>query len=149
MTAPSWNSLTQTLAASAALALALVAMLLRRERRCDCLPRCARCGYIVRGVPSARCPECGSRLYPRGVRFPGFFRRPGPRPRVELWSLLVIAAWVAVVASWMAASGWTGAVDHADALNLLLASFVLAVLWLAGVCLLLLRFGRRGHERHK
>src|SRR4051794_8398677 len=95
----SWDLLAVTLTASAALAVALGVMLLRRGEKCDCLPRCARCGYGVRGVPSARCPECGAWLYPDGLRFPGRFRRAGPRPRVELWSLLGVAAWVGVLVS--------------------------------------------------
>ena len=143
----SWDLLTVTLAASAALAATAGAMLLRRDERCDCLPRCARCGYGVRGVPSARCPECGAWLYPDGLRFPGRFRRTGPRPRVELWSLLVIAAWVGVLVFSVLTPDGAGGVDHKGATNLLLASLLLAAVWLAGACLLLLRFGRRHRRR--
>ncbi len=25
-------------------------------------PRCRRCGYILRGLPEPRCPECGERI---------------------------------------------------------------------------------------
>lgn len=28
----------------------------------DGLPRCAACGYILKGLPEPRCPECGSTI---------------------------------------------------------------------------------------
>jgi len=31
-------------------------------------PRCPACGYVVRGLPSSVCPECGADLPPRRVR---------------------------------------------------------------------------------
>jgi tRNA(Ile2) C34 agmatinyltransferase TiaS len=33
-----------------------------RRRRAGLNPRCARCGYCVRGVREWRCPECGVSL---------------------------------------------------------------------------------------
>jgi hypothetical protein len=38
----------------------LVWHLLRRKPRLSVEPRCARCGYSLRGLPSPTCPECGS-----------------------------------------------------------------------------------------
>src|SRR5687768_8193859 len=44
-------------------------------------PRCGACGYIVRGIESLRCPECGSDLRAVGIdvgRRRGRFTPPGP-----------------------------------------------------------------------
>lgn len=51
-------------------------------------PRCARCGYPVRGLTGDVCPECGSDLSQRGaVLVPGVQPRSGPISRLICWSL--------------------------------------------------------------
>src|SRR3954453_23556332 len=37
-------------------------------------PPCRACGYAVRGLPSFRCPECGSDLREVGIDTPGMGR---------------------------------------------------------------------------
>jgi hypothetical protein len=37
-------------------------------------PSCRACGYAVRGLPSFRCPECGSDLREVGIDTPGMGR---------------------------------------------------------------------------
>src|SRR5947209_5344227 len=55
-------------------------------------PRCARCGYIVRGLDSRICPECGSKLYPDGIVYPRPRRRLAARPRAKhlAWTALLV-----------------------------------------------------------
>ncbi|MFI5380564.1 MAG: hypothetical protein ACHRHE_14805 [Tepidisphaerales bacterium] len=48
---------------------------------------CRRCNYLLKNLPSARCPECGTELTPRN-------RLPGRRrwPRMVIASILILAA---------------------------------------------------------
>jgi hypothetical protein len=49
-------------------------------------PLCGHCGYIVRGISSLTCPECGSDLREAGI-FPAGMRLPiGARGRIVIWS---------------------------------------------------------------
>ncbi len=50
---------------------------------------CGRCGYIVRGLPSFTCPECGSDLRQVGIRTAGQPRPLGPWTRAALWTLIL------------------------------------------------------------
>jgi hypothetical protein len=60
-------------------------------------PRCGQCGYIVRGIASLTCPECGSDLREVGI---DVGRAAAYRPRwwivvglAFVWSVGVFAAW--------------------------------------------------------
>ena len=55
-------------------------------------PRCGRCNYIVRGVPTFTCPECGSDLREVGIVTPraAAGRHAGPAPYVAIWTLVLI-----------------------------------------------------------
>jgi hypothetical protein len=59
-------------------------------------PRCGKCGYIVRGLPSRMCPECGANLDDVGTPI----RKPIPPLRSSVrtlgWFLLVIAVFGAI-----------------------------------------------------
>src|SRR3954452_894523 len=77
-------------------AMALVGITLikvgRWPRRHGGRPRCAKCDYLVVGISSERCPECGSILAGKGTVF-------GPRVRsARLWVsgviiLIMALAW--------------------------------------------------------
>jgi hypothetical protein len=61
----------------------------RAARSAD--PRCGRCGYIVRGISTLRCPECGSDLREVGI-VAARGGRPSWGPAIALgllWSLVV------------------------------------------------------------
>ncbi len=85
-------------------------MLLRSIPRRGCEEHCRACGYCLRGIGSARCPECGTYLK-RSNRTRGY-RRPGAIPRAAvvagmaaLVSVLCInrgprSGWVANVFQW-------------------------------------------------
>lgn len=61
----------------------------------DTEPRCDRCGYIVRGLPSPTCPECGSDLSPPGaIRFPGEQFPSGRAARLAGWSAFCLLAFL-------------------------------------------------------
>src|SRR4051812_1989332 len=53
-------------------------------------PRCGRCNYIVRGVPSFTCPECGSDLREVGILTGRTGRPTGPGPILAIWTLLLL-----------------------------------------------------------
>lgn len=57
----------------------------------DHQPRCACCGYIVRGLRTRICPECGSNLNAIGIRQRWRFRTAG--------IVCLIASWLALGAS--------------------------------------------------
>lgn len=60
------------------------------RRRCASTdPRCARCGYIVRGISTFTCPECGSDLREVGILPPGTPRPPGRLVRCAAWTLVL------------------------------------------------------------
>ncbi len=40
----------------------LAAVLIVAQRHRDPETRCRNCGYILRGIPEPRCPECGERI---------------------------------------------------------------------------------------
>ena len=40
----------------------VIAVWLARRRPLDADCRCRKCGYILRGIPEPRCPECGERI---------------------------------------------------------------------------------------
>jgi hypothetical protein len=53
-------------------------------------PRCGGCGYIVRGISSLTCPECGGDLREVGI-IPAGTRRPiGRLTWVAIWSTILI-----------------------------------------------------------
>ena len=45
-------------------ALAVWYMVKQRRKRRDSEPRCAKCGYLLYGLPSNICPECGTPFEP-------------------------------------------------------------------------------------
>src|SRR3954468_774378 len=53
-------------------------------------PRCGRCNYIVRGVPSFTCPECGSDLREVGILTSRVTRPIGPGSIIAMWTLLLL-----------------------------------------------------------
>jgi len=50
-------------------------------------PRCARCGYIVRGLQGMTCPECGGDLREVGILAPGVAPALSRGKRVLIWTL--------------------------------------------------------------
>jgi class 3 adenylate cyclase len=70
---------------------AVIAVLLwRRRARMDTQSRCGQCGYVVTGLPSFTCPECGSDL-----RVVGFDRgkpsfRLDRRATIQMFGLVVM-----------------------------------------------------------
>jgi hypothetical protein len=50
-------------------------------------PRCGKCGYGVRGLPTTTCPECGSDLREVGIVTPGVRSTLGPGMRLALWTI--------------------------------------------------------------
>ena len=62
-------------------------------------PRCGQCGYIVRGIASLNCPECGSDLREVGIdvgrRASAGWAWAAALGAVVLWSLMVWGAWEA------------------------------------------------------
>jgi hypothetical protein len=69
--------------------------------------RCAKCDYIVHGLPGAVCPECGADL-----RRPGAVRPPGITP-ARLGGDAVVACWTIAfgLAYWPIEAGWLGRAD--------------------------------------
>lgn len=72
----------------------------RKSRIREMGEQCAVCGYLVRGLPSSICPECGSDLLKVGYRRPGFWSRlrPGRRRTVVtlgwfVWAALGLMLW--------------------------------------------------------
>jgi hypothetical protein len=53
-------------------------------------PHCGRCNYIVRGVPSFTCPECGSDLREVGILTSRVIRPVGPGSFIAMWTLLLL-----------------------------------------------------------
>jgi hypothetical protein len=89
-----------------ALAIAVAFVVIVRRRRPRALstaghtapndPRCGKCGYIVRGVPSLHCPECGSDLREVGIVTPAHRRAAGPFPHAVIWTLVLLLVAVPV-----------------------------------------------------
>ncbi len=83
------------------LAPAVAAWLRRRIMRPGAeLPACARCAYIVFGLPTSICPECGTDLYVVGTRRPTFWVRLSPRWRMIIlllgWSAWAWGGWYVI-----------------------------------------------------
>ena len=53
-------------------------------------PSCGKCGYIVIGLTTQICPECGSDLNVVGIIHPGNVRSWSRRTRLVLWTLIVL-----------------------------------------------------------
>src|SRR5262245_26880220 len=71
-------------------------------RRVGDEPRCRRCRYIVKGVESGQCPECGLELGPRSIRVGLRYRRRGA---LALGAVALLAGGglsAAVVSGWAA-----------------------------------------------
>src|SRR5688572_27215796 len=82
----------------AALALVTVRWFMRRRQlRAAAGPSCGRCGYLVQGLTTFTCPECGSDLRQVGIVGGAADRggRPTSRPMIFFktvgWKLLVVA----------------------------------------------------------
>jgi class 3 adenylate cyclase len=64
-------------------------------------PRCGKCGYIVRGLTTLNCPECGGDLSVVGVLhgpLPSRLRRARPLlTRILIWTAIVGALYLAAV----------------------------------------------------
>jgi hypothetical protein len=52
-------------------------------------PTCGNCGYLVKGLPSYTCPECGGNLGEVGVHF-GNQWRTHPLTRIILWTFVLL-----------------------------------------------------------
>lgn len=63
-----------------AVAIVFVVLVRRRYRATPADPQCGKCGYIVRGVPSLRCPECGADLREVGIVAAARGRESGGEP---------------------------------------------------------------------
>src|SRR5436190_23873548 len=55
----------------------------------DADPKCGQCGYVVRGIPSFTCPECGSDLRDVGI---DIGKRRGGAGRIAVIGLTVVWA---------------------------------------------------------
>jgi hypothetical protein len=64
-----------------------VIVLERRRRRVSDLPTCGHCRYVVRGIASLTCPECGSDLREVGIFVPGMRRGPNTTLRVGIFTV--------------------------------------------------------------
>lgn len=63
-------------------------------------PRCGNCGYIVRGITTLTCPECGGDLREAGI-VTGRLRRPSNAPAIlfcVLWTILLAPVAVMITA---------------------------------------------------
>ena len=68
---------------------AMIVLRSRRRHR-DLSPSCGECGYCARGLPTTRCPECGSDLRDVGVSVgsaPTALRR---HVRIGAWAVLIL-----------------------------------------------------------
>lgn len=59
-------------------------------------PQCAKCGYLVHGLESNRCPECGIDLNIGNVRMPRNREPLGTFSRVIVWTLAPVIVWWAL-----------------------------------------------------
>jgi len=59
-----------------------------RRRYVGTEPHCRRCGYLLRGLESSRCPECGSPLSPGNIVFGQRTRRW--KPFIAAWLLIAL-----------------------------------------------------------
>ena len=71
---------------------ALVWLIVGRRRRGPTEPSCGNCGYLVHGLTTFTCPECGSDLREVGIVTEGFTKRMGPAGRTVTWSALLAVA---------------------------------------------------------
>jgi hypothetical protein len=109
-----------------------------RERRATRVadPECARCGYILKGNLSGRCPECGVGLGRRTMLYPGKDLPLATTPRLWLWATVVVAVVLAmlVVVPEVPRSAWErmGArgewIEHVP----VMAGVVIFVTWVIG-----------------
>lgn len=77
-------------------------LLIRSAGRVASEDRCAKCGYIVMGLPGLICPECGSDLAVAGAIIWRGARAPlGRGLRVFLWSVGFWAGYWAISAAWL------------------------------------------------
>jgi hypothetical protein len=82
--------------------------------------RCARCGYCIRHLPLARCPECGTPFDERRLGIVNALLEPTPRPvrtRAVVAALLLATAAIPPVYQWIALRqaahrGWMIAKQH-------------------------------------
>ena len=56
----------------------LVILLRRRKPKAQDAATCGQCGYVVRGIASMNCPECGADLREVGIVPPGTGRSRSP-----------------------------------------------------------------------
>lgn len=69
----------------------------RRSGKAIAEPTCARCEYVVRGLPSETCPECGADLSIAGAIVP-----PGTREPTHLALLALLALGIVAPLAWLA-----------------------------------------------
>jgi len=96
--------------APAAVVFLVSLFILLRSRPGSPDPSCGKCGYGVRGLPTLRCPECGSDLKEVGIR-PGAKRIPHPlwlRTIALTFALGLPAAALLKPGLALAPSYWTG-----------------------------------------
>jgi class 3 adenylate cyclase/predicted RNA-binding Zn-ribbon protein involved in translation (DUF1610 family) len=91
----------------AAIALILVIMFFVRRRRAARLadPTCGSCGYIVTGLTTFTCPECGSDLRQVGIIRGSVAKAKPARPLSKL--LLPLAGWTILlpIVAWLISAG--------------------------------------------
>jgi len=59
------------------------------EAAAESEPTCGNCGYVVKGLPSYTCPECGGNLGEVGVHFANEWRTH-PLTPIILWTFLLL-----------------------------------------------------------
>lgn len=98
---------------------------------------CIKCGYILRGLKSMRCPECGEHIRPRSIsdRKAGRFKDEATREAYRT-PLLMLGVSMGVLLPWMALTDGpvaASAFAAAFGLSVLLALaglFICSVLWM-------------------
>lgn len=69
-------------------------LFLGRQRRVGTNPHCRRCNYLLHGINSERCPECGAMLSPAAIAYGEQHRRRAPLVLgFTLLALWIVFAW--------------------------------------------------------
>jgi len=85
------SNLTWILLFPAPILVAAFFLFLGRQRRVGNNPHCRRCNYLLHGINSDRCPECGAMLSPAAIAYGERCRRRAPL----LVGFTILALWIA------------------------------------------------------
>lgn len=85
------SNLTWILLFPAPILVAAFFLFLGRQRRVGNNPHCRRCNYLLHGINSDRCPECGAMLSPAAIAYGERCRRRAPL----VVGFTILALWIA------------------------------------------------------